>query len=368
MEVFSIDCSVNFGVESKVYFKALGWLLSFIGAAVVPGVSLYVMSVIWRVAHRGCAAAVALHRWAGPELRQLAQDLLAPIAGEGMSWLPVSAGPAQAGGAGATDRLGVRRGKTLPDELSGIAQAQRQSTAIVASAADSVWLAQLSSLEAAVHRLEAALETRFVLQPHASEPPLEVEGGHASTSGRPAGETSAAAGPGPLVLSWGDWLFELEMAARCRGHLWHGHADSEDDLVAAAIDFFVLSSACVCFIIWVPAATAILQLFSCIRVDPRPELNPIASEFTGLWLLQDTSQRCFQGSHMRYAFGIGIPGERRPYTLLLSHSARARGYVRGRSYVRACRQVTHTRLLTWCTLPQVWFLCAPPSRSSSSIL
>lgn len=346
VEVFSIDCSVNFGVESKVYFKALGWLLSFIGAAVVPGVSLFVVSVVWRVTYRETALTVALHRWAGQELRGLAQGLLAPLPGEGVAWLAVPAPPPAQGDSSTTARgdrpasesnskddlviFGQQSRLSASSVAQGEANPRRQPTSNSASPSQQVWLPQLQGLKAAIHRLEAALDSRFVLQPHAS--PGAVEGRapgapSSSPSGtsadKPAAPAPLPAGGGPvlserscstLVLSLSDWLLEREMAARCGGHLWQPDKPrSEEELVAASFDYFMLCFACIAFIIWVPAATAILQLFSCIRIDPYPDLSPIPSPYNGRWLLVDTAQKCFEGAHLRYALGVGIPGARPCY-------------------------------------------------------
>lgn len=321
--MFSIDCSVDFAVESKVYYRALGWFLAFVGAAVVPALSLFLLSVAWRVSFRDTAVTVAFHRWGGEELRQLAQALLAPLPHEAVAWLAVRAPadkggqpvPEDAGGVGtgagacAESDSPVQGGST-EDEIAVAAQQSRASSASVAAEstatrstrhsaaaglAEQVWLPQLHTLKGVVHRIEAALDAKFVVQPHKPAP-------------GPAGGQDPS-DRAPLAVSWSDWLLEVEMEARCRGHLWqHEPARSEEDLIAVAFDYFVLTFTCIAFIIWMPTATAILQLFSCIRVDPRPDLSPVPSGFTGLWLLQDTSQKCFEGSHLRVALGVGVPG------------------------------------------------------------
>lgn len=60
----------------------------------------------------------------------------------------------------------------------------------------------------------------------------------------------------------------------------------------------------VVFFMYTIVSTSTLELFSCIAVDSR---SP-RSRFRGKWLVHDMSQRCFEGAHLRYMLGVGIPG------------------------------------------------------------
>lgn len=154
-------------------------------------------------------------------------------------------------------------------------------------------------------------------------PSMQPDSADAENSGGLKGPREARQGGGeqeeiPLRLSAVDWLFELEMCRRCRGYDPSQHCTGNAEASspsspspagsAAWLDGFATTAACTCFCMWTPAATAILQLFSCIRVEEHLELNPLASGYQGTWMLQDLTQRCYSGAHLRYAVGVGLPG------------------------------------------------------------
>lgn len=128
-------------------------------------------------------------------------------------------------------------------------------------------------------------------------------------------------------------------------------ASEPEDLAKSYVAYFVVSVICTVFFMWTSVSTSSLQLFSCIIVDP---LTP-ASPYHGRWLLHDlngaprararspaalpspralaarcspgrsllpsaqptrhptptprcTAERCFQGYHLRFLLGVGVPG------------------------------------------------------------
>lgn len=275
------------------------------------GSALYVVSIVWRVMLRDTRAAVAFHRWGGAGVRQLSSKLLAPLPHEGLAWMPVPASADDTGVLGTTSSH-LTANASAVEAHSGKkgGHLRGESGLRGSSSSEQLWLPQLRGIQKTVACLEQALDApRLVLKTHAA-PTADRPAGAAS---QPAGSAAAGEGKGArLALSWRDYFLELEMLARCRGHLWHHHShdqpSTEAELVGVSFDYFILAASCIAFILWTPAATAILQLFSCIRIEPQPELSPFPSGFEGMWLLQDVSERCYEGRHLRYALGVGIPG------------------------------------------------------------
>lgn len=133
-----------------------------------------------------------------------------------------------------------------------------------------------------------------------------------------------------LLVTDADSLLERRMATASRfARLeddqqlddWISGGGADDDVAAAFSSSPLLSSAaqqlrsqyanscvvsviCTVFFMWTIVSTSTLELFSCISVD---EDSP-RSRFRGKFLIRDTSQRCFQGAHLRYMLGVGVPG------------------------------------------------------------
>lgn len=61
---------------------------------------------------------------------------------------------------------------------------------------------------------------------------------------------------------------------------------------------------CAVFFLWTATSTSLLQLFSCMVVDPETP----KSDLHGSWLVADATQKCFTGPHLRWFLGLAVPG------------------------------------------------------------
>lgn len=62
------------------------------------------------------------------------------------------------------------------------------------------------------------------------------------------------------------------------------------------------------FLVWMPIAMNVLELFSCALVDTNEALRPLPSPHAGYWLVQDVTQRCYAGRHLVYVSSLGAVG------------------------------------------------------------
>lgn len=320
VEVFSVDCSAPYRGHSRVYDRALGWLVAFFVISLFPAVPLYFHSLCWRVRVRQEQAADRFRAWAGAAVRRAAEELLHKLPGEDAASFP--AVKARGGGGGMAPCLPFRhvpfvagamspkRNPTPNAQVTPLEGPAGGARALAAASASRPHFLGRGLDGGAAHLLESALRARVALaRPTRSSAPHAAHGGQLRHHHpHPAEE----AGPPPrlLRLTPEDRALERRMLARCGGKLAPRPDDPENeaDVRRVALDCFVVTALCASFFMWTPASAAALQLWSCVRVERQPELNPLPSEHAGLWLLADVSQRCFRGPHLRWVLAVGIPG------------------------------------------------------------
>lgn len=286
VEVYSFDCGVGPINHSKVFDRAQGWLIASIIVPMLPGPPLLLWARLHSQARQQARDAALFFQWAGFSARRAAADHLVRLPSE----LPSVAPPAQ-------EKV-VVDGPIPQRELTG---RDAEALALISASIGDAHAHAIWSVSPCPSELPGTSSS-------GAENSSSAAAGGTSTQQRGGGGHDIGSGAGgdeaPLLLSWAERLFELEMSSRCRG------ADQEEASTSdsAPWELLLRTAACVSFCIWTPAATAILQLFSCIRVEPHPELSPVPSPFHGRWLLQDLSTRCFEGPHLRHVIGVGLPG------------------------------------------------------------
>lgn len=329
--MYSIDCSVSPIEHSRVFDKALGWLIAIILIPLAPGPPLLLWARLTSQLQQQAHDGVLFYQWAGTSARRAAAALLLRLPWEKPeSFPPVPMMLVTERASAAQDAVDGPLSQTGEEALSG---RDAESLALISASLGDAHL--FRSVFPVPEGLRAAFDEAEGGSGGKQEAKVSVAAKDQAESGEAAGAGDADGddeeeGEPPLLLSWADWLLEKQICSRCRcAELAQGAsaaasaarsvptrgaaaapaaADRPATPDAAALDLFVLAAATVCFCIWTPAATAILQLFSCVRVEAHPELSPIPSPFHGRWLLHDMSQRCFEGAHLRYVLGVGIPG------------------------------------------------------------
>lgn len=315
-----MDCSVSPLGHSKVFDRALGWLVAIVLAPLLPGPPLLLWARAASQLQQRARAALLFQQWAGASARRAAASLLVRLPREKPGALPA-----------VPELLGT----VVAGSKSTAQEAQDAPLAVAAAGQNAESLLLIATALGGTHAFRGVADRPQGAQGSGAAAAAADRKGRASAAAAApegeAAEDAEAAGAKqrceePLLKSWGDCFLEREMNARChglglarRGAPWacRPAADGAGDGSAApaaatpedaARDLFVLAATCVFFCIWTPATTAILQLFSCVVVEPHPELNPIPSSFTGRWLLQDMGERCYEGAHLQFLLGVGIPG------------------------------------------------------------
>ena len=230
-------------------------------------------------------SAILFNGWAGAALRQRAAALLQRLPEEGAELFP---------------DIKVRRAGSTPEEWAEQLGADgkkgeesEEDTCMPAGA-------------------EAQSVLAFFLSTDVRVAPA-AEPGASADAGDEKGERWAAANIAapPMLVAAAARRLENAMLRRCGGAVLSA---GENESMAAGrrrfVDNYTISAVCIVFFLWTPVATNTLVLFSCLEIEPRPWLSPLPSQFRGFWLLEDATQRCYQGPHLAYALGVGLPGAR----------------------------------------------------------
>lgn len=333
------------------------WLLTYIVTALFPALPLYFLCVLWLAWHNERLIEASFHCWAGEPARVAAAALLRRLPEEPLEAFPpvgvstdaAAESAAEAATGAAADPAQVRFQLSAAEKVAAKDGGKKPAAA---EAHDDAVTRQLSAalgvhcfVDYPLLNTHAAAAAAKLSPPHLDTRAAGLNGQNNSKEAAVNGNGTAAAGrkqtnesaaPGGCKEEEEDWGSALElskeearlektMAARCHGHLWEKDTSADwsadplspdsasaaaDDaaIVRAAVDYFAISALCSTFLLWTPASTAILTLFSCIVIEPYPELNPLPYELSGYRMIQDVTQKCFTGPHARYTLAIGIPG------------------------------------------------------------